>query len=79
MEVSEFPDFRVMSRCKALNISVLSIFPGKLRSPFRSDAPEVTLSGFAGGETFPLPPPVFVSYGNGGFVIVMGDLLVAVE
>jgi hypothetical protein len=55
------------------------VFPGKLRSPFRSDAPEVTLSGFAGGETWPLPPPVFMSYGNGRFVIIMGDLLVAVE
>jgi hypothetical protein len=45
----------------------------------RSDSPEVTLSGFAGGETWPLPPPVFVSYGHGGFVIIIGDLLVAVE
>jgi hypothetical protein len=56
-----------------------SILPGKLHFPFRSDAPEVTLSGFAGGETLPLPPPVFVSYGNGGFVIIMGDVLVALE
>ena len=55
MEVPEFCDFRVMSRPKALNISVFSIFPGKLHFPFRSDAPEVTLSGFAGGETWPLP------------------------
>jgi hypothetical protein len=38
-----------------LNIWLFSIFPGKLRSPFRSDVPEVTLSGFAGGETWPLP------------------------
>jgi hypothetical protein len=75
----EFLDFRVMSRLKVLNIWIFSVFPGKLRSPFRSDVPEVTLSGFAGGETWPLPPPVFVSYGHGGFVIIMGVLLVAVE
>jgi hypothetical protein len=56
-----------------------SVSSGKLHCPFRSDAPEVTLSGLAGGETLPLPPPVFVSYGNGGFVIVMGDLWVALE
>jgi hypothetical protein len=44
----EIPDFRVMSHFKALNISFFSVFPGKLHFPFRSDAPEVTLSGFAG-------------------------------
>jgi len=30
-------------------------FPWPTPLSFRSDAPEVTLSGFAGGETLPLP------------------------
>jgi hypothetical protein len=75
----KFSDFSVIRSRNAVNIRFNSGLPGKLHRPFRSDAPEVTLSGFAGGETWPLPPPVFVSYGNGGFVIIMGDLLVAVE